>query len=151
MESDRVELLGTLIKASTSVRKGRSWTTLVVRAQLTVDTATALGCRDVLFTVEGEVRAGLFFSSVYDFWWEPVKLRVALDGVARREVSTELAAAGPFTIKYEAGCITVTVKLVIRGVAQSQLALLGFAMEVGDAPVICSLQRTKEEQEDLGG
>jgi hypothetical protein len=72
-----------------------------------VEAATALGCRDVLFTLEGEVRAGLF---------------CALDGVARREVSTELAAAAPFTIEHEAGCITVTVKLVIRGPAQSQLA-----------------------------
>jgi hypothetical protein len=115
MELDRIELPGASIKASASVRKGRSMTTLVVRAPLTIEAATALGCRDVLFTVEGKVRAGLFCSSVYDLWWEPVKLRVALDGVARREVTTELAAAGPFTIKHEAGCITMTVKLDRRG------------------------------------
>jgi hypothetical protein len=76
---------------------------------------------------------------------------MTLDGLVRREVIAERTAAGPFTIEHEAGCSTVTVKLVIRGLAQSQLALLGFAMEVGDALVICSSERTKEGEEDLGG
>jgi hypothetical protein len=59
--------------------------------------------------------------------------------------------AGPFTIEQEDGCLRLTVKLIIRGPFRPQLGLLGFAMEVGEAPLICRLVPSNGQQKGLGG
>jgi hypothetical protein len=92
---DQVELRNASLKASATIAKGASVTTLLLRAPLTVDAATALGCREVLFAVNGETRPGLFISSVLGLSCEPVTVHLALDGIAKREIRADNAAAGP--------------------------------------------------------
>jgi hypothetical protein len=139
MEIDQVELRNASLKASVIIAKGLSVTTLLLRARLTVEAANALGCRDLLFAVNGEMRPGLFISSVLGLSCEPVTIHLALDGIAKREIRAENAAAGPFTIEQEDGGFRLSVKVVLRGPFRPQLGLLGFAMEVGEAPLICRL------------
>jgi hypothetical protein len=117
---------------------------------LTVEAATALGCHDVLFAANGETRPGLFISSVLGPSCEPVTIDLALDGIAKREIRADNAAAGPFTIEQEnGGGFRLSVKLTIRGAFRLQLGLLGFAMEVGEAPLICRLQALNGQQKGI--
>jgi hypothetical protein len=149
MQMDQVELRNASLKASATIAKGLSVTTLLLRAPLTVDAATALGCREVLFAANGETRPGLFISSVLGLSCEPVTIHLALDGIAKREFRADNAAAGPFTIEQEDGGFRLSVKLTIRGAFRSQLGLLGFAMEVGEAPLICRLQAPDGQQKGI--
>jgi hypothetical protein len=150
MEIDEIELRNALMKANANIGKGVV-TTVLLRAPLTVEAATALGCRDILFSTDGEVRPGLFVSSVLGLSCEPVTVQLALDGIAKREIKVENASAGPFTIEQEEGCLRLTVKLIIRGPFRPQLGLLGFAMEVGEAPLICRLVSSNGLQKGFGG
>jgi hypothetical protein len=152
MEIDQVELRNASLKASASIAKGISVTTLLLRAPLTAEAATAIGCRDVLFAENGEVRPSLFISSVLGLSCEPVTIHLALDGIAKREIRAENAAAGPFTIEQEDGGFRLSVKVVLRGAFRPQLGLLGFAMEVGEAPFVCRLVvASNGQQKGIGG
>jgi hypothetical protein len=151
MEIEQVELRNASIKASATIARGLSVTTLLLRAPLTVEAARGLGCRDVLFTANGEARPGLFISFVLGLSCEPVTIHLALDGIAKREIRAENAAAGPFTIEQEDGGFRLSVKLVLRGAFRPQLGLLVFAMEVGEAPLICRLLASNGQQKELGG
>ena len=63
---EQVELHGASIITKADIGKGRSAITLGIDAPLTSEAAAALGCQEKLFTLEGEVRPDLFFStSVY--------------------------------------------------------------------------------------
>jgi hypothetical protein len=149
MQMDQVELRNASLKTSATIAKGLSVTTLLLRAPLTLDAATALGCRDLLFGANGETRPGLFISSVLGLSCEPITIYLALDGIAKREIKTDNAAAGPFTIEQENGGLRLSVKLTIRGAFRPQLGLLGFAMEVGEAPLICRLQAPDGQQKGI--
>ncbi|MBV9083048.1 MAG: hypothetical protein JOZ62_10250, partial [Acidobacteriaceae bacterium] len=87
-----------------------------------------------------EVRPDLFSTSVFAVSCDSVSVHLQLDGIANRVVTAEHSSAGPFTIEHHPGNITLAVKIVIRGPARPQLAILSFAMEVGDAPLICWLE-----------
>jgi hypothetical protein len=80
---------------------------------------------------------------------EPITIHLAVDGIAKREIKTDNAAAGPFTIEQENGGLRLSVKLTIRGAFRPQLGLLGFAMEVGEAPLICRLQAPDGQQKGI--
>ena len=101
------------------------------------------------FAANGETRPGLFISSVLGLSCEPVAIHLALDGIAKREIKADNAAAGLFTIEQEDGGFRLSVKLTIRGALRPQLALLGFAMEVGEAPLICRLQAPDGQQKGI--
>jgi hypothetical protein len=150
MEIEQVELRNASVKASAAIAQGLSVTTLLLRAPLTVEAARGLGCRDALFTANGEVRPSLFISFVLGLSCEPVTIHLGLDGIAKREIRAENAAVGPFTIEQDGG-FRLSVKLVLRGAFRPQLGLLGFAMEVGEAPLICRLLASNRQQKGLGG
>jgi hypothetical protein len=87
-----------------------------------------------LFTSHGEVRPDLFFrTSVFHLSAEAVAVHLELDGIAKREVNAPDAEAGPVTIELAEDSIRLKVRLVVRGSAHTQLAVLGFAMEAGNA------------------
>ena len=103
-------------------------------------TAAALECQEELFTSGGEVRPDLFFStSVFHLSTDSVAVHLELDGIAKREVKAPDAEAGPVTIELAQGGIRLELRLVVRGSPRTQLAVLGFAMEVGNAPLICRI------------
>jgi len=149
MAFERVELHGASIIARADISKGRSAITLGIDAPLTSEAAAALGCQEELFTSGGEVRPDLFFStSVFHLSTDSVAVHLELEGIAKREVKAPDAEAGPVTIELAQGGIRLRVRLVVRGSPRTQLAVLGFAMEVGNAPLIC---RISASQNGLGG
>jgi hypothetical protein len=118
---------------------------------LTSEAAAALGCQEKLFTTGGEVRPDLFFStSVFHLSAEAVTVHLALDGIAKREVKAPDAEAGPVTIELAEGGIRLKVRFVVRGSPRTQLSVLGFAIEVGNAPLICRIS-ARAAQNSLGG
>jgi hypothetical protein len=151
MAFERVELRGASIITKADISKGRSSVTVGLEAPLTTEAAAALGCQEKLFTSEGEVRPDLFFStSVFHLSAEAVAVHLELDGIAKREVNAPDAEAGPVTIELAEGGIWLKVRLVVRGSPRTQLAVLGFAMEVGNAPLICRIL-ARMAQHSLGG
>jgi hypothetical protein len=146
MESGAIELRNATLKASAKISNGRTATTLVLRAPLSTEAAETLRCREAVFTETGDVRPCLFRSAVLDAGGKPMNLQLQLDGIGRREIAVENAESGPLTIQYEGGVVTVIIKLVFRGPAQPQFALLSFAMEVGNAPLVCSLRAKKSNK-----
>ena len=148
---EQVELRGASIITKADIGKGRSAVTVSLDAPLTSEAAAALGCQDKLFTSNGEVRPDLFFStSVFHLSAEAVAVHLELDGIAKREVEAPDAEAGPVTIELAEGGIRLRVRLVVRGSAHAQLRVLGFAMEVGNAPLVCRIS-AKAAQNILGG
>ena len=140
MVFERVELRGASIITKADIGKGRSAVTVGLDAPLTSETAVALGCHDKLFTTDGEVQPDLFFNtSVFHLSADGVAVHLALDGIAKREIEAPDAEAEPVTIELAEGGIRLKVKLVVRGSAHTQLRVLGFAMEVGSAPLICRI------------
>ena len=96
------------------------------------------------------MRPDLFFStSVFDLSAEAVAGHLELDGIAKREVEAPEAEAGPVTIELAEDGIRLKVRLV-RGSPGTQLRVLGFAMEVGNAPLICRISAWAA-QHSLGG
>jgi hypothetical protein len=57
---------------------------------------------------------------------------------------------GPVTIEQQDGGLRLSVKR-IRGAFRPQLGLLGFAMEVGEAPLICRLLASNGQQKGIEG
>ena len=147
----QVELHGASMTTKADIGKGRSSVTVGLDAPLTSEAAAALGCQEKLFTSGGEGRPDLFFStSVFHLSAEAVALHLQLDGIAKREVKAPEAEAGPVTIELAEGGIRLKVRLVVRGSPRTQLAVLGFAMEVGSAPLICRIS-ARAAQHSLGG
>lgn len=146
-----IELREATLKATAKIGSGRSATTVVLEAPLTVEAAAVLGCRYAVFDEGGAARPQSFRSSVLALDGKPLDIHLQLDGVAKREIAAENAEPGAFTVLYEEGAPMLHMKLVLRGPLQTQLAMLGFAMEVGDAPLVCSLQRTQEVEGAFAG
>ena len=148
---EQVELRGVSIITRADIGKGRSSISVGLDAPLTSEAAAALGCQEKLFTSGGEVRPDLFFStSVFHLSAEAVAVHLELDGIAKREVEAPDAEAGPVTIELAEGGIRLKVRLVVRGSAHTQLRVLGFAMEVGNAPLVCRIS-ARAAQQNLGG
>ena len=151
MAFERVELRGASITTKAEIGKGRSTLTIGLDAPLTSEAARALGCQEKLFTSDGEVRPDLFFStSVFHLSAEAVAVHLELDGIAKREVNAPDAEVGPVTIELAEDSIRLKVRLVIRGSVDTQLRVLGFAIEVGNAPLVCRIS-AKAAQNSLGG
>ena len=151
MAFEQVELRGASIITKADIGKGRSAITLGIDAPLTSEASAALGCQEKLFTSEGEVRPDLFFStSVFHLSAEAVAVHLELDGIAKRQINAPEAKAGPITIELAESGIRLKVRLVVRGSPGTQLRLLGFAMEVGKAPLICRIS-ARAAQIGLGG
>jgi hypothetical protein len=151
MAFEQVELHGASIITKADIGKGRSAITIGIDAPLTSEAAAALGCQEKLFTSGGEVRPDLFFSrSVFHLSAEAVAVHLEIDGIAKREVKAVDAEAGPVTIELAEGGIRLKVRLVVRGSPRTQLGMLGFAMEVGNAPLICRIS-ARAAQNSLGG
>jgi hypothetical protein len=151
MAFEQVELHGASIITKADIGKGRSAITIGIDAPLTSEAAAALGCREKLFTSGGEVRPDLFFStSVFHLSAEAVAVHLELDGIAKREVKAPDAEVGPVTIELAEGGIRLKVRLVVRGSPRTQLRVLGFAMEIGNAPLICRIS-ARAAQNSLGG
>ena len=151
MVFEQVELHGASIITKADIGKGRSAVIVGLDAPLTSEAAAALGCQEKLFTSRGEVRPDLFFStSVFHLSAEAVAVHLELDGIAKREVEALEAEAGPVTIELAEGGIRLKVRLVVRGTPRTQLRVLGFAMEVGNAPLICRIS-ARAAQHSLGG
>jgi hypothetical protein len=69
----------------------------------------------------------------------------------KREVKAPDAEVGPVTIELvEKGSIRLKVRFVVRGSPRTQLSVLGFAIEVGNAPLICRIS-ARAAQNSLGG
>ena len=148
---EQVELHGASIITKADIGKGRSAVIVGLDAPLTSEAAAALGCQEKLFTSSGEVRPDLFFStSVFHLAIEAVAVHLELDGIAKREVNAPDAETGPVTIELAEDGIRLKVRLVVRGSARTQLQVLGFAMEVGNAPLICRIS-ARAAQHSLGG
>ena len=97
------------------------------------------------------MRPDLFFStSVFHLAVEAVAVHLELDGIAKREVNAPDAETGPVTIELAEDGIRLKVRLVVRGSTRTQLEVLGFAMEVGNAPLICRIS-ARAAQHSLGG
>ena len=77
-------------------------------------------------------------------------VHLELDGIAQREINVPDAEAGPVTIELTEGGIRLKVKLVVWGSPRTQLGVLGFAIEVGNAPLICRIS-ARAAQNSLGG
>ena len=151
MVFEQVELHGASIITKADIGKGRSAVIVGLDAPLTSEAAAALGCQEKLFTSSGEVRPDLFFStSVFHLSAEAVAVHLELDGIAKREVEAPDAEAGPVTIELAEGGIRLKVRLVVRGSPRTQRQVLGFAMEVGNAPLICRIS-ARAAQHSLGG
>ena len=151
MTFEQVELRGASITTKADIGKGRSAVTVGLDAPLTSEAAAALGCREKLFTSGGEVRPDLFFStSVFHLSAEAVAVHLALDGIAKREVSAQDTELGPVTVELAGGGIRLKVRFVVRGSPRTQLSVLGFAIEVGNAPLICRIS-ARAAQNSLGG
>jgi hypothetical protein len=151
MTFEQVELRGASITTKADIGKGRSAVTVGLDAPLTSEAAAALGCQEKLFTSGGEVRPDLFFStSVFHLSAEAVAVHLELDGIARREVKAPDAEVGPVTIELAEVGIRLKVRLVVRGSPHTQLRVLGFAMEIGSAPLICRIS-ARAAQDSLGG
>ena len=141
MGFEKFELYGASITTKADIGKGRCAVTVGLDAPLTSEAADALGCREKLFTSDGEVRPDLFFStSVFHLSAEAVAVRLELDGIAKREVNAPDAEAGPVTIELAEGALRLKVRFVVRGSPGTQLSVLGFAIEIGNAPLICRIQ-----------
>ena len=151
MELVAIEMRNATLKANAKIVGGQLVTTLALRAPLTPEIAESLGCRESVYTETGDLRPHLFRSSVFDIGDRPVSLRLRLDGIAKREIAADKVEAGPVTIEHQDRAVALLIKLVMRGAGRPQLALLSFAMEVGNAPLVCSLQPIREEQQELGG
>jgi hypothetical protein len=96
MVFERVELRGASIITKADIGKGRSSVTVGLDAPLTSEAAAALRCQEKLFTSGGEVQPDLFFStSVFHLSADAVAVHLALDGIAKREIETPAAVAGP--------------------------------------------------------
>jgi hypothetical protein len=148
---EQVELRKASITTKADIGKGRSAVTVSLDAPLTSEAAAALGCQDKLFTSNGEVRPDLFFStSLFHLAAEAVAVHLELDGIAKREVEAPDAEAGPVTIELTEDRIRLKVRLVIRGSMDTQLRVLGFAIEVGNAPLVCRIS-ARPAQNSLGG
>ena len=147
MAFEQVELRGASITTKADIGKGRSSVSVGLDAPLTSEAAAALGCQEKLFTSGGEVR---FSTSVFHLSAEAVAVHLELDGIAKREVQAPDAEAGPVTIELAEGGIRLKVRLVVRGSAHTQLRVLGFAMEVGNAPLVCRIS-ARAAQQSLGG
>jgi hypothetical protein len=151
MTFERVELHGATITTKADISKGRCAVTIAIDAPLTSEAAAALGCQAKLFTSDGEVRPDLFFStSVFHLSTDAVAVHLELDGIAKREVEIRDAEAGPVTIELAEDGIRLKVKLVVRGSSSTHLRMLGFAIEVGNAPLICRIS-ARAAQNSLGG
>ena len=151
MAFEQVELHRASIITKADIGKGRSAINIGIDAPLTSEAAAALGCQEKLFTTGGEVRPDLFFStSVFHLSAEAVAVHLELDGIAKREVNAPDAESGPVTIELAEGGIRLKVRLVVRGSPRTQLRVLGFAMEVGSAPLICRIS-ARAAQNSLGG
>src|SRR5215469_4354403 len=151
MAFEQVELHGASITIKADIGKGRSAVTVGLDAPLTSEAAAALGCQEKLFTSGGEVRPDLFFStSVFHLSTDLVAVHLELDGLAKRGVKAPYTEAGPVTIELAEGGFRLKVRLVVRGSPRTQLRVLEFAMEVGNAPVICRIS-AKAVQNSLGG
>ena len=151
MVFEQVELHGASIITKADIGKGRSSVTVGLDAPLTSEAAAALGCQEKSFTSGGEVRPDLFFStSVFHLSAEAVAVHLELDGIAKREVKAPDAEAGPVTIELAGGGIRLKVRFVVRGSPRTQLSVLGFPIEVGNAPLIRRIS-TRAAQNGLGG
>jgi hypothetical protein len=151
MAFEQVELHGASITTKADIGKGRCAVTVGLDAPLTSEAALALGCQEKLFTVDGEVRPDLFFStSVFHLSAEAVAVHLEIDGIAKRQINAPDAEAGPVTIELAESGIRIKVKVVVRGSPRTQLRVLEFALEVGDAPLICRIS-ARETQNTLGG
>jgi hypothetical protein len=148
---EQVELRGASIITKADIGKGRSAVTVGLDAPLTSEAAAALGCQDKLFTSDGEVRPDLFFStSLFHLSAASVAVHLELDGIAKREVEAPDAEAGPVTIELTEDSIRLKVRLVVRRSLHTQLRVLGFALEAGNAPLICRIS-ARAAQNSLGG
>jgi hypothetical protein len=139
MAFEQAELRGAVMTAKATISKGRCTLTLALDAPLAIEAAAALGCKEKLFTSDGEVRPDLFSSASFYLPVEAVAVHLELDGIAKREVEAPEAEPSPITIEVSPEEIRVKVTLILRGAARRQLAVLGFAMEVGNAPLICRI------------
>src|SRR5215472_2364908 len=127
MAFEQVALGGASITTKADIGKGRSAITIGIDAPLTSEAAAALGCREKLFTSDGELRRDLFFStSVFHLSTEAVAVHLELDGIAKRESEAPEAEAGPVTIELAESGIRLKVRLVVRGFPRTQLRMLGF-------------------------
>ena len=106
--------------------------------------------RGALYRCRG-VQRHLFSLSVLEVSGKPASVRRQFDGIAKGETAAEALEAAPFTIEHKDDGMMLIVKLSIPGLGRSQLALLSFAMEIGDAPLIFPLKWAEGEQEPLGG
>ena len=77
-------------------------------------------------------------------------VQLELDGIAKREVNAPDAEAGPVTIELAESGIRLKVRSVVPGSRRTQIRVLEFAMEVGNAPVICRIS-ARAAQHSLGG
>ena len=151
MAFEQVELLRASITTKAEIDKGRSSVSVGLDAPLTSEAAAALGCQEKLFTSGGEVRPDLFFStSVFHLSADAVAVHLELDGIGKKEVNAPDAEAGRATIELAEGGLRLKVRLVVRGSAHTQLRVLGFAMEVGNAPLVCRIS-ARAAQQSLGG
>lgn len=151
MAFEQAELRGAVLTTKATISKGRCSLTLALEAPLTIEAAAALGCKEKLFTSDGEVRPDLFSSASFYLPVEAVAIHLELDGIAKREVEAPEAEPGPVTIEVSPEEIRLRVTLILRGAAHRQLAVLGFAMEVGNAPLVCriSVREYRTAQNDL--
>jgi hypothetical protein len=63
MAFEQAELRGAAMTTKATISKGRCTLTLALDAPLTIEAAAALGCKEKLFTSDGEVRPDLFSSA----------------------------------------------------------------------------------------
>ena len=151
MVFEQVKLHGASITTKADISKGRCAVTIGLDAPLTSEAALALGCQEKLFTTDGEVRPDLFFStSVFHLSTDGVAIHLELDGIAKRQINALDAEAGPVTIELAESGIRIKVRLVVGGSPRTQLAVLEFALEVGDAPLICRIS-ARAAQNSFGG
>jgi hypothetical protein len=149
MVFEQAELRGASITTKATIARGRSAITLGLDAPLTIEAAAALGCKEKLFTTDGEIRPDLFSTACFRLPVERLAVALELDGIAKRQVRAPEAQAGNITIELGEEEIRLKLALVIRGPSRTQLALLGFAMEVGTAPLVCRIS-AKTSQNGLG-
>ena len=149
MAFEQAELRGASIATKATIARGRSAITLALDAPLTIEGAAALGCKEKLFTTEGEIRPDLFSTACFRLPVEHLAVALELDGIAKRQVRAPEAQAGNITIELGQEEIRLKLALVIRGSFRTQLAVLGFAMEVGTAPLVCRIS-AKTSQNGLG-
>ena len=94
MVFEQAELRGASITTKASIARRRSAITLGLDAPLTIEAAAALGCKEKLFTTEGEIRPDLFSTACFRLPVEHLAVALELDGIAKREVRAPEAQAG---------------------------------------------------------